>query len=93
MHSADDLVRPIAQRAVAEQFDRRDVDREQDHGVLIAKLVRGQRLRMRCTAKKGIGKEHAKWSPVSCATFQYQPIIELNQEKLAELTPDDRQSM
>lgn len=28
---------------------------------------------------QGIGKEHAKWSPVSVATYQFDPIIELNQ--------------
>lgn len=28
---------------------------------------------MKCIAKKGIAKEHAKWSPVSAMGFEYDP--------------------
>ena len=28
---------------------------------------------------QGIAKEHAKWSPVAVATYQFDPIIEINE--------------
>lgn len=34
---------------------------------------------------KGIGREHAKWSPVSCATYRLMPEIEI----LSPITGDD----
>lgn len=47
-------------------------------GISIVQLGPGQAVRLTAIAKKGIGKEHAKWSPCAVATYQFDPIIEIN---------------
>ena len=38
--------------------------------ILICKLRKNQHIKIKCQARKGIGKEHAKWSPACTAAFQ-----------------------
>ncbi|KAF8885421.1 DNA-directed RNA polymerase [Mucidula mucida] len=45
--------------------------------VLLCKIRKGQSLKMTCIAKKGIAKEHAKWSPCSAVSFEYDPYNKL----------------
>ena len=43
-----------------------------------------------CVHTEEIGKQHAKWIPVCTASFQYVPVIKLNQERINELTDVQR---
>jgi DNA-directed RNA polymerase I and III subunit RPAC1 len=47
---------------------------------LIAKLRPGQEIEMELTCEKGIGKTHAKWSPVSTAYYRLVPEIILKEQ-------------
>ncbi|TYZ69346.1 hypothetical protein PybrP1_000120 [[Pythium] brassicae (nom. inval.)] len=84
LKSLDPYIRPV------NFSSEEELNNTQDTGVIIAKLGPGQRLRLSAIAKLGIGKEHAKWSPVAVATFMYDPIITLNQAVLSTYTPEQK---
>lgn len=53
--------------------------------ILLAKLRKNQEIRLKAVAVKGVGKEHAKWSPVATATYKFVPEIKINQARMNEL--------
>lgn len=55
--------------------------------ILIAKLRPGQSIELEAHARKGTGKDHAKYSPVATASFRLMPRIEITRpiyDNLAE---------
>lgn len=65
-----------------------------DTPIVIAKLGKGQELDMELIAKKGIGKEHAKYSPVSCVILNQIPQIEfLDKEFFSSLSPEKKKEL
>lgn len=68
----------------ADQRDRfaDDPPRPVADDILIAILRNGQEIDIRCVCEKGLGKEHAKWSPVCTATYRLMPQITLRRDIL-----------
>lgn len=46
--------------------------------ILLCKLKPGQRIQLQAICRKGTAKEHAKWSPVSTASYRLQPVIKVS---------------
>lgn len=54
-------------------------------GVLICKMAPGNIIDMDLSAEKGVGKTHAKWSPVSLCSYKIMPRIVLEKEFYGEV--------
>lgn len=52
--------------------------------ILLAKLRPGQEIEMELMCEKGIGKTHAKWSPVATAYYRLLPEITFNEDITGE---------
>jgi DNA-directed RNA polymerase II subunit RPB3 len=87
LFSQDPDVVPVDSMGSADTAEQRS----DQAGILIVKLRKGQELRLTAIAKKGVGKEHAKWSPVCGVTYQFDPEITINQNRMDELTEQQKQ--
>jgi len=94
----NELVAVTSNDLKSEDPDVVPVDSSQDHdsedmsqkgGILIVKLRRGQEIKLRAIAKKGVGKEHAKWSPSCGTTYAFEADIRINSDAMDLL--DERQ--
>jgi DNA-directed RNA polymerase I and III subunit RPAC1 len=73
---AKDLVwAPLGKQA--EMFDAAQPIRATNPDILIVKLRPGQRITLTMHAMKGIGQDHAKFSPVATASYRLLPTIDI----------------
>jgi DNA-directed RNA polymerase II subunit RPB3 len=64
-----------------------------DESVYLLDLAKNQHLRLRALARKGTSSEHAKWSPVCDARFQWNRHISVNRAITATMTLDQKRQI
>ncbi|XP_024960496.1 DNA-directed RNA polymerases II, IV and V subunit 3-like [Cynara cardunculus var. scolymus] len=89
LYSSDHTVVPVDFSDTGAGFE----NNEDQRGITIVKLRKGQELRLRAIARKGIGKDHAKWSPAATVTFMYEPEIHVNEEMMETLSLEEKTSV
>jgi len=59
----------------------KEIVRPVSNKIPLVKLSKGQRILLEAYARYGLGKQHAKWQPVSVSAYKYMPIIKIDKEK------------
>ncbi|KAF2752880.1 RNA polymerase II subunit 3 [Pseudovirgaria hyperparasitica] len=81
--TGDDIMRVYARDLVVSEMRANEwvgtpvLSDPDGNGSIICKLRKGQEIKMKCIAKKGIAKEHAKWAPTAAIGFEYDPYNRL----------------
>ena len=61
--------------------------------IIITKLGENQELDLTAIIRKGIGKEHSKWSPVATVAMKQYPSVKINHHKIAPLSTEQKQAI
>jgi DNA-directed RNA polymerases I and III subunit RPAC1 len=92
VYASDLVFQPQGQQST--YFSEEDAIRPVNPGILIAKLRPGQKISLRCHCIKGVGMDHAKFSPVATASYRLlpqinivQPIVGADARKFARCFP------
>ncbi|KAH8725291.1 DNA-directed RNA polymerase [Phaeosphaeriaceae sp. PMI808] len=75
VYAKDIQWQPLGQQA--EKFQGEQRIRAVNPDILIAKMRPGQHIQLRMYAYKGIGQDHAKFSPVATASYRLMPTIDI----------------
>jgi DNA-directed RNA polymerase II subunit RPB3 len=78
--TSQDLVCHSQDVSVVNFSNDEERSKSHDEGIAIVKLGPGQRIKLEAIAKKGLGKEHAKWSPVATVALKHDPVVKLNED-------------
>lgn len=90
--TSDDMVSSNSDVWAVNFSNDAEKQKSQDEGVRLVTIRKGQQLKVRCIAKLGTGKEHAKWNPTCTVTLQPEPDIRLNTALLSEMNEEQRRS-
>eukprot|EP00933_Yihiella_yeosuensis_P033972 TRINITY_DN27556_c0_g1_i1.p1 TRINITY_DN27556_c0_g1~~TRINITY_DN27556_c0_g1_i1.p1 ORF type:complete len:385 (+),score=66.59 TRINITY_DN27556_c0_g1_i1:49-1203(+) len=82
IYSRDLCWKPLSEKQ--EERYKDDPPRPVDGDILLAHLKPGQEFEVDCYCEKGIGKDHAKYSPVCTATYRLLPDIRLPKDILGD---------
>jgi DNA-directed RNA polymerase II subunit RPB3 len=86
-------IRPVFEALKSEEEEARavlpvqffsEINKGERVGIPIVKLAKNQSIKVKFEVQKGIGKMHARWSPVSMAAFSPDPEVKI--DKTTELT-------
>lgn len=64
-----------------------------EHPIIITKLNKNQSLRAVLQVRKGIGREHAKWSPVCVSAYHNTADITFQKDVMEKLKNDEKQAI
>jgi DNA-directed RNA polymerase II subunit RPB3 len=68
-------------------------DKAEPEPIVIAKLGPGQQLKLIARIQKGVGRVHAKWSPVCVAAYHQIAEIDFRKSLVEEMTEQEKQEV